>query len=74
MWARALGDSGEFSFMFRNCSALNEIEVNVPSWDTSSCTNWVSGVSATGTFTKPSETSIPTGTTGIPAGWTIVNK
>ena len=41
----------------------------------------VSGVASTGTFTKAasliqgSETGqIPTGTSGIPEGWTVVNK
>lgn len=73
-WTIALDDFGEFSYMFYNCSSLNEIEVNVTGWDTSSCLNWVSGVSATGTFIKPSGTSIPTGVTGIPSGWTVINK
>ena len=73
-WTNALNDFGEFSFMFYGCSSLNEIEVNVSGWDTSSCTNWVYGVSATGTFIKPSGTTIPTGVTGIPSGWTVINK
>jgi len=48
----------------------------------SGCLNdWVSGVASSGTFTKEasliqgSETGqIPTGTSGIPEGWTVVNK
>ena len=42
----------------------------------SSClANWVSGVASTGTFTKAtSMTSLPTGVSGIPSGWTVVDK
>ena len=36
--------------------------------------NWVNGVASTGTFVKnPSMTSLPTGTSGIPSGWTVVD-
>jgi hypothetical protein len=39
----------------------------------SSClTNWVNGVSSSGTFVKhPDMNSLPTGTNGIPNGWTV---
>ena len=43
--------------------------------------NWVSGVASSGTFTKAASLvqgseagQIPTGTSGIPEGWTVVNK
>ena len=37
--------------------------------------DWVKGVPATGTFTKAaSMTTLPTGDSGIPAGWTVVNQ
>ena len=37
-------------------------------------TDWVSGVSSTGTFTKAaSMTALPTGNSGIPSGWTVVD-
>jgi hypothetical protein len=41
----------------------------------SSClTNWVNGVSSSGTFVKhPDMTSLPSGVSGIPTGWTVVN-
>jgi hypothetical protein len=36
--------------------------------------NWVSNVASTGTFVKhPNMTTLPTGTNGIPSGWTVVN-
>ena len=65
--------SGCYRTMFQNCSNLNSITVGATSWDTSAANNWVTGVSATGTFTKPSGTNIPTGISGIPSGWTVVN-
>ena len=34
--------------------------------------NWVSGVASAGTFVKnPNMTTLPTGTNGIPEGWTV---
>ena len=62
-----------YNNMFRYCSNLNSITVGATSWDTSKSSDWVYGVSATGTFTKPSGTTIPEGTYGIPSGWTVVN-
>lgn len=36
--------------------------------------NWVNGVSSTGTFVKNAAmTSLPTGASGIPSGWTVQN-
>ena len=37
-------------------------------------TGWVDSVAATGTFVKAaSMTSLPTGASGIPSGWTVQN-
>lgn len=57
--------------MFLNCSNLSSITVGATNW--ANQTNWVSGVAATGTFTKPSDTSIDVGVNGIPSGWTVIN-
>lgn len=36
--------------------------------------DWLSGVSSTGTFTKaPTMESLPSGASGIPTGWTVVD-
>ena len=32
---------------------------------------WVQGVSPTGTFVKSAGVEIPTGTSGIPEGWSV---
>jgi hypothetical protein len=61
--------------MFYNCKKLNYIKMLATNISASKClTNWVSGVASTGTFVKnPTMTSLPTGTSGIPSGWTVVD-
>lgn len=59
--------------MFNSCTSLNSITMlatNISAWN---CLNdWVSGVAATGTFKKAaSMTSLPSGVSGIPTGWTV---
>ena len=64
-----------YNIMFISCSSLNSITMLATDISASRClNNWVSGVSSTGTFTKsPEMTSLPTGTSGIPEGWTVVD-
>ena len=61
--------------MFNGCSKLNYIKMLATDISASNClTVWVSGVASTGTFVKnPDMTSLPTGASGIPSGWTVVN-
>lgn len=66
--------TGCFSLMFRNCQKINYIKVVTTSWNESYTSNWVSGVSPTGTFVKPIGVVIPTGVNGIPEGWTVVEE
>jgi hypothetical protein len=62
--------------MFSGCTSLNRIDVNFTSWTgaTDATINWVDGVAATGTFTKPAGLD---GTifdiSHIPVGWTVVD-
>lgn len=58
--------------MFNGCSNLKEIRLT-GSFNSSVTTGWVEGVSSTGDFYKPSNVSVPTGTNGIPTGWTVHN-
>ena len=68
--------------MFSGCTNLSSITMLATDISAKDClTDWVSGVASSGTFTKAasliqgSETGqIPTGTSGIPEGWTVVNK
>ena len=67
--------SAQFSFMFNGCSELNQIEVNFTTWpSTSTMTDWVEGVSSTGTFICPEALPIKFATNRIPPGWTVVRK
>ena len=62
--------------MFINCSFLNTIVCLAESgFNTSNClSNWVRGVSSTGTFVKSrAATSWTTGFNGIPTGWTVLD-
>ena len=62
--------------MFLNCTSLNNITMLATSISATGCLNgWVRNVASTGTFTKAaSMTTLPTGASGIPSGWTVVNK
>ena len=61
--------------MFNGCTRLNSIKclaTNISARD--STKNWVSGVAASGTFTKAaSMTSWSSGYSGIPSGWSVVD-
>ena len=61
--------------MFNGCSNLNEIRMYATDISATNClSEWVYGVASTGTFTKhPEMTSLPTGASGIPKGWTVVS-
>ena len=62
--------------MFDNCTSLNKITMLATDISATNCLkDWVKGVPATGTFTKAaSMTTLPTGDSGIPTGWTVVNQ
>lgn len=63
-----------YSHMFQNCTSLNKITCYATSqidWY-GSLTNWLSNTSSTGTFTKAAGVEWPTGDSGIPSGWTVV--
>lgn len=62
--------------MFKGCSALNYIKCMATNIDeySYSTSDWVSGVSSTGTFVKDaSMTGWTRGISGIPNGWTVLN-
>jgi hypothetical protein len=67
--------SGCYYYMFRGCSNLNYIKMLATNISASYClSSWVYGVASTGTFVKnPAMTSLPTGTSGIPNGWIVVD-
>ena len=62
--------------MFYGCSKLNNINVDFKYWDqfTNQTSDWVNGVSPTGTFYKSTDLPLLTGVDYIPEGWVVVNK
>ena len=62
-----------YTNMFNGCTNLNYIKMLATNIGATNClNNWVNGVSSTGTFVKdPNMTSLPTGNSGIPNGWTV---
>ena len=62
--------------MFINCHNLNYIKCLATTGfnTTNVLQNWVSGVSATGTFIKDEDTTWSTGNAGIPRGWIVIDE
>ena len=64
-----------YSGMFYGCTNINYIKCLATDISASGCLNlWLSGVSPTGTFVKAAGVSWPTGNSGIPSGWTIIEE
>ena len=65
--------TGCYNSMFSGCTNLNHITMLATNISATNClSNWVSGVAATGTFVKnASMTTLPSGASGIPNGWTV---
>ena len=61
-----------YYYMFRDCTNLSLIKVRFTVWG-SQTSHWVSGVSPTGTFYKPTALPEEYGISKIPPGWTVVN-
>lgn len=61
--------------MFRVCYGLNNITMLAEDISATGClSNWVQAVAGSGTFTKSANmTTLPTGNSGIPTGWTVVD-
>lgn len=63
------------SGMFDGCSSLCKAEAPfVSSWDASACSNWMRGVAASGDMFAKEGLTIPTGASGIPEGWTTIDR
>ena len=61
--------------MFNSCSKLNSITMLATDISATDCMKtWVTRVASTGTFTKAAAATLPTGISGIPHSWTVVNK
>ena len=61
-----------YQYMFSGCTSLSAITCLATDISADGCTsNWVKGVAVRGTFTKASGVSWPSGSNGIPSGWTV---
>lgn len=64
-----------YYYMFKGCTSLNYIKCLATSISaTQAHTNWVQGVSPTGTFVKKAGVSWSSGASGIPSGWTVIEE
>ncbi len=64
-----------YYYMFFGCSKLNNITVYADNISAFNCTmNWLSNVASSGTFRNFGSATYPTGTSGIPTGWTEVKN
>jgi len=74
------------AYMFKSCSSLSEIRIernNIYLSISGAATSqpigytiskeWVDNISASGTFYKDTSYNIPTSTSGIPSGWTVID-
>ena len=61
-----------YSSMFDGCTNISLIKVHFTAWGTQT-TNWVSEMSRTGTFYKPTALPEEYGVSKIPTGWAVVN-
>lgn len=62
--------SNSMTQMFSGCSSLAKVVVSITVWNASNATQWLNNVAATGDFYNLGGATIPTGTNGIPSGWT----
>lgn len=67
--------NGSYYWMFYNCKSLKNVTSYANEIGATQCLdNWMYGVSSTGTFHNLGSASYPSGASGIPSGWTIVNS
>ena len=68
-------ESNCYTCMFINCTSLNYIKCLAEDISAYKCIDgWVIGVASSGVFVKAaSMTDWPTGSSGIPEGWTVIN-
>ena len=66
--------SGCYKQMFSHCTNLNYVTCLAKTGtDGSNTENWLLNVSPTGTFVKHPDAVWPTGPSGIPEGWTVID-
>jgi hypothetical protein len=61
-----------YGYMFKGCTSLNSVTCLMTGSTGNPTRDWLSNVSATGTFTKAAGVTWGAGESGIPTGWTVV--
>ena len=63
-----------YAFMFKGCTNLNSVKCLATNISAEECTtDWLDGVASSGTFTKAAGVTWPSGKSGIPSDWTVVD-
>ncbi len=66
---------GSYYCMFEGCTNLNNVKSLATDLSAIYCTkDWLNGVASTGTFTKAAGVNWPSGSSGIPTGWTVLQE
>ena len=66
--------SSAYTGMFSGCTSLNYIKCLAKDISAKNCVNnWVVGVAQTGTFVKAAGVTWPSGDSGIPSGWAVID-
>ena len=61
--------------MFNSCKKLNYVKCLAIDMTAERCTDdWLKYASSTGTFVKKAGVTWPTGASGIPSGWTVIEE
>ena len=61
-----------YAQMFKDCTSLNYVKAMFTSWWSSSAvSDWLSGVSETGTYVMNEAATYTPAEAGVPAGWTV---
>ncbi len=64
-----------YGHMFEGCANLNYVKCMATNISATDCkADWLKNVSSTGTFVKESNTTWPSGASGIPSNWTQYNE
>lgn len=63
--------SKAFYNTYYNCRSIEKVYApSISSWDTTDFYGWLTNAPASGTIYKPANLSIPSGSSGVPSGWT----
>jgi hypothetical protein len=62
-----------YSHLFYNCKKINNVKLLATDVSATNCLqNWLYGVASTGTLTATAGLNLPTGVSGKPINWTLV--